>query len=376
MKTVGYGLVGVGYFGAELGRILKTEEEAKVVAVYDPENGDTIAAELGCDSEKSLEAICSRPDIDCIVVATPNYLHHDPVVMAAKHGKNVFCEKPIALNFKDCDEMVRVCQENHVIFMAGHVMNFFNGVHHAKELIKEGVIGDILYIHTARNGWEDIQPSISWKKIRSKSGGHLYHHIHELDCVQFLMGGVPETVYMNADNVAHRGKEFGDEDDVIFINMKFPNHRYAVCEWGSAFHWPEHYVLIQGTKGAIKLDMFDAGGTLHLNGKDTHFLLHESKEEDDDRTRIYHSTEMDGAIQYGHPGKKPPLWLQGIIKKEMKYLNDLMHGMKPTEEFKPLTTGVAARDAIATADACTLSAKENRVVKLTEIVGDMDTRIE
>lgn len=43
-------------------------------------------------------------------------------------------------------------------------MNFFNGVHHAKELINQGVIGKVLYCHTARNGWEEQQPTISWKK--------------------------------------------------------------------------------------------------------------------------------------------------------------------------------------------------------------------
>lgn len=363
-----YGVVGVGYFGAELARIMKQNEDANIVAVYDPDNGKTIAEELGCDATESLNELVTRDDIDCVIVATPNYLHKEPVIEAAKHGKHVFCEKPIALSYQDCDEMVRTCEENNVTFMAGHVMNFFNGVHHAKELIKDGVIGDVLYCHSARNGWEDIQPSVSWKKNREKSGGHLYHHIHELDCVQFIMGEMPETVYMNADNVAHRGEAFGDEDDMIFINMKFSNHRYAVLEWGSAFHWPEHYLLIQGTKGAIKLDMFDAGGTLKVDGKETHFLLHESQEEDDDRTRIYHGTEMDGAIQYGKPGKKTPMWLHGIMVKEMKYLNNIMHGMKPDDEFRPLLTGEAARAAIATADACTKSSAEGRVVKVSEIL--------
>lgn len=56
MKTVGYAIVGTGYFGAELGRIMKTKEGAKIVAVYDPENGAAIAAELGCDNESSLKA--------------------------------------------------------------------------------------------------------------------------------------------------------------------------------------------------------------------------------------------------------------------------------------------------------------------------------
>ena len=58
--------------------------------------------------------------------------------------------------------------------------------------------------------------------------------------------------------------------------------------------------------------------------KKCYFLIHESQEEDDDRTRIYHSTEMDGAIAYGKPGKRTPLWLSSVIDKEMRYLHEIM----------------------------------------------------
>ena len=95
---INYGVVGVGYFGAELARIMKKENDAKIVSVFDPENGEKIAQELGCDAEQSLDSLVSREDIDCVIVATPNYLHKEPVIKAAEHGKHVFCEKPIALN--------------------------------------------------------------------------------------------------------------------------------------------------------------------------------------------------------------------------------------------------------------------------------------
>lgn len=364
-----YGVVGVGYFGAELARFMNDIEDAQVTVVYDPENGESIAKELNCDNASSLDELVSREDIDCVIVATPNYLHKEPVIKAAKNKKNVFCEKPIALNYKDCDEMVKVCKENGVIFFAGHIMNFFNGVMHAKKLINDGEIGKVLFCHTARNGWEDVQENISWKKIREKSGGHLYHHIHELDCVQFIMGGTPETVTMVANNVAHQSEKFGDEDDMIFITMEYPDNRYALLEWGSAFRYGEHYVLIQGEKGYIKLDMYNCKGTIKISGhKEEDFLVHETKEEDDDRTRIYNSTEMDGAIQYGKPGKKTPMWLSSIMKKEMFYLNEILHGKKADGDFEKLLTGEAARAAIATADACTLSKIENRKVRLDEII--------
>lgn len=367
MKSIGYAIVGTGYFGAELGRILETIEGAKLVAVLDPENGETIAKELNCDVETDLDVLCARPDVEAVIVATPNYLHKEPVLAAARHGKNVFCEKPIALSYADCDEMVRACEEAGVVFMAGHVMNFFNGVRHAKKLINEGKIGKILYCHSARNGWEQVQPSVSWKKIRAKSGGHLYHHIHELDCIQFIMGPATE-VTMTGGNVAHKGEHFGDEDDMLFLNLQFGNNTFAVVEYGSAFRWSEHYLLIQGTEGAIRLDMKDTGMTVRTPQGEEHYLLHRTKEEDDDRTLTYNTKmEMDGAVLYGKPGKKPPLWLHGIMEEEMKFFNGIMHGEPVTEEFKNLLNGKAARDAIATADAATLSLREDRKVKISEI---------
>ncbi|MFA6682346.1 MAG: Gfo/Idh/MocA family oxidoreductase, partial [Sphaerochaeta sp.] len=78
--------------------------------------------------------------------------------------------------------------------------------------------------------------------------------------------------------------------------------------------------------------------------------------------------EMDGAIMYGQPGKKPPLWLNSIMKNEMRFFHQVMQGMPPAEEYRPLLTGDAARASIATADAATLSLKENRKVSVAEIM--------
>lgn len=368
MKTIGYALVGVGYFGAELGRIMARQPGARIAAVLDPENGPAVAAELGCEVETDLDALCARGDVDAVIVATPNYLHKEPVLAAARHKKHVFCEKPIALRYADCDEMVKAAQQSGVVFMAGHVMNFFRAVRHAKRLIAQGGIGEVLYCHSARNGWEEPQPSVSWKKLRAKSGGHLYHHIHELDCIQFLMGPARQ-VTMVGGNVAHKGPRFGDEDDLLLISMEFEGGRYALMEYGSAFHWPEHYLLIQGTKGAIRIDMCNVGMTVKgADGAEERYLVHESEQEDAQRTQIYHSTEMDGAIQYGRPGKTPPLWLQGIMEQEMGFFNGVLHGEPVPEEFRPLMTGEAARAAIATADACALSLRENRKVAVAEVM--------
>lgn len=77
--------------------------------------------------------------------------------------------------------------------------------------------------------------------------------------------------------------------------------------------FPERYILIQGTKGYIRLDMCNVGMTVKtMDSGEEHYLLHENQEEDDQRTYIYHSTEIDSAIQYGHPGKSPRCGSTGL----------------------------------------------------------------
>ena len=78
---------------------------------------------------------------------------------------------------------------------------------------------------------------------------------------------------------------------------------------------------------------------------------------------------MDGAIMYGKPGKNPPMWLDTLMKKEMIYFHYLVQGGKADEEFKPLIDGTAASASIATADALTLSLRDNRKVDVSEVIG-------
>ena len=370
MTEIRYGIVGTGYFGVALGRAIYELPNARIVSVFDPQHAAAFAQEVGAREEKSVEELCQRDDIDAVIVASPNWAHAQPVVAAAKNGKHVFCEKPIALTFADCAKMLNAAEAAGRIFMAGHVMHFMNGVRKAKALIADGTLGDILYCRAVRTGGEEIQPDVSWKKKRELSGGHLYHHIHELDVVQSIMGPAKE-VFMAGGNVAHTGPQFGDEDDLLLITLDFGNDRFATLEYGSAFRWPEHSVLIQGTKGAIFIDLQNAGLELKTPDRQERFLLHRTQQEDDNRTEIYAGNKGSGAIVYGNPTTTAPLWLQGIIEMEVEYFHGLMSGEPITEEFAALTNGTAATAAIATADALSLSLKDGRKVSVSEITGNL-----
>lgn len=366
-RPVRYGLIGSGYFGLALGRGFAQLPGASITRVYDPENVEFAVDEFGAEASSSITELCESDDVDAVIVASPNWAHREAVIIAAEAGKPIFCEKPMALSYEDCSAMVDAANAAGVLLMSGHVMNFMSGVRRVKQLIADGVLGDVIYCRAARNGWEEPQPSISWKKRRELSGGHLYHHIHELDVVQFIMGA-PKTATMVGGNVAHHGEQFGDEDDLLLITLEFESGAFATLEYGSAFRWPEHYLLVQGTLGAAKIDMTNAGVTVRHSGTEERYLLHRTEEEDAQRTEIYASSATDGGIMYGNPSTVPPLWLSGIVEEETRYFHGLLTGAEPEPEFAALTDGSAARLSIATADALTRSLAEDRKVRVAEIV--------
>ena len=89
-----YGVVGVGYFGADLARFMNEFDDAQITVVYDPENGETIAQELQCVAAKSLEELVTSPNVDCVIVATPNYLHKETrLSLQQKNQKIMFSVK-------------------------------------------------------------------------------------------------------------------------------------------------------------------------------------------------------------------------------------------------------------------------------------------
>ena len=85
--VVNYGVVGTGYFGAELARYMKKNEGAVITVVYDPENAEAVAEELGARVASSLDELVQSDDVDCVIVASPNNLHKEPVIKLLRMEK-------------------------------------------------------------------------------------------------------------------------------------------------------------------------------------------------------------------------------------------------------------------------------------------------
>ena len=112
-----------GYFGAEFARAVKEMKGIQLAAVYSPgKSSERLSSELGCPRASSVNEIMENADIDAVIIATPNYLHHQHVLAAAEAGKHIFCEKPFALDAGEAAEMVEACRKAKVTLMVGHIM--------------------------------------------------------------------------------------------------------------------------------------------------------------------------------------------------------------------------------------------------------------
>ncbi|MDF2722062.1 MAG: oxidoreductase [Paenibacillus sp.] len=353
------GIIGSGYFGGGFARTINRLEGMKTVAVYGGSRAQPLADELGCKAYDRLEEMLAQSDVDAVIVATPNHAHKEPVILAAQHGKHVFCEKPFALSLADCDDMIAACERNGVVLMAGHIMHFMSGVRQVKSWIEAGEIGRPLVVHSERTGWENRQQAVSWKKQLHASGGHLFHHIHELDFLLSIMGPAV-NVHMAGGNLAHSGEGYGDEDDVLLLTLEFADGALGTMQYGSGFRWGEHYLKINGTDGAIKLDMERSVVILKKGNESTVCSLNDSPEEDAARMEGYQ--RRNGGVFYGTPTTELPLHLSSLMAKEMNCFRNAVQGVPIEAEFMRLFNGSAARISVATAEAAMRSNQERRWV--------------
>ncbi len=135
-------MIGAGRVGKlHSGTLKRYLPDGDVVALVDTtaeilnETGD----EFGIDARfASLEQALDQVEFDAVVITTPTFTHRDLTVLAAEHGKHVYCEKPMALTLAECDEMIAVTERNGVILQLGFMRRFDPEFTHAAAMIEAG----------------------------------------------------------------------------------------------------------------------------------------------------------------------------------------------------------------------------------------------
>ena len=216
------------------------------------------------------DKLLEDPDVQAVYIPLPNHLHKEWVIKALKAGKNVLCEKPLALNAEDAKEMFAAARENNVILMEAYAYLHSPYIASLKADLQSGIIGDVDYIETAflTQGYvEDI-------RIHKEMGGGALYDLGCYCTTMILSMTDSEPEYVMAD------AEFNDNGVDVFTSaiMKLKNGVRAAFTVGMIFppgtDARKDRLYIHGSKGTISSDVeYNQAGelcyTIISEGKET-----------------------------------------------------------------------------------------------------------
>jgi len=192
-----------------------------------------------------------KSDIDCVFIASVNSHHYEQVIKAAEAGKNILCEKPLAMNSKQGEEMVEACKKNNVLLAVNYLLRVYPQVIKARELIKNQTIGKLVSVSTSFN--LDFSPGNNFRFIKELSGGGALRDLgtHMIDLLRFFGGEIIEiNGYM--DNIIYNY----EVEDFVTALVKFENNSYG--SFNVSFNTKKAFnrIEILGNEGSMSIENF------------------------------------------------------------------------------------------------------------------------
>jgi len=275
-RKVGYCMVGLGRISMQhFMPACRTTRQSRVTALVSGhrDKAERMAAEYGIPREniysyENYDAIATNQDIDAVYVALPNSMHAEYTIRAAKAGKHVLCEKPMATSVADAQAMVDACRAANRKLMIAYRCQLEQTNLHAIDLIRSGKLGKVEAIQSAygfnigRNEW----------RCNSKlaGGGPLMDvGIYSLNACRYLTGEEPAELHGYASVIDQDGR-FKEVEENLAWTMKFPSGVVASCDTAYGADMPGYY-RVHGSKGVLHVDAaFGYEGqilTAHVQGQ-------------------------------------------------------------------------------------------------------------
>lgn len=260
------GLIGSGRAGMIHARNMSFHvRDAQMVCVCDADesNARKAAEELGCEYDTDYLEMLKRKDLDAVIVAVPTKYHREIVVAAAALGKHIFCEKPMAMNTEECADMIRAAEKNHVLLQIGFMRRFDQGFRRAKELVREGKIGEVVMVKSLTHG-----PSTphEWMYDIEKSNGPLAEvNSHDIDTLRWITESEVKSVYAIAGNYrcGDAREKYPDFYDSVLMSVRMDNGMMGCIDGAQGVEYGyDARVDIVGTKGLITVGDLKGTSTL------------------------------------------------------------------------------------------------------------------
>lgn len=204
---VNVGVIGCGWAGEKHVEAYSLLSEAEVVALADVDRGraERLARRFKVESyHQDYRRILEDPRVEAVSICLPHYLHSKVTVEAAEAGKHVLCEKPMAARLDEADRMIEAAEKAGVVLMIAENVRFHPVNLKLKELVEEGVVGDVFLARIFRDhrmyGYLRERP---WLLDKGKAGGGIWlaGGIHDVDALRMIVGEVDSVILLPARKV-------------------------------------------------------------------------------------------------------------------------------------------------------------------------------
>jgi len=318
-------IMGLGSYGTRVAEAMKDSKRAKLVGVIsgtpskikDWQRKYSIP-EKNCYNYENFDRIKDNPDIDAVYIITPNALHHDQCIRVAKAGKHVICEKPMAVNAKEGQEMVDACKKANVKLLIGYRMHFEPKTLEIIRLRNEGAFGKVLFFQ-GLCGFIIGDPN-QWRLNRQLAGGGAMMDIgiYAVNGSRYMIG--EEPIYVTAQETKTNPEKFKEGvDETIQFQLGFPSGAVASCLSTYAMNNLDRFFL-NGDKGFAEMQPSTGYGPIQgrTNKGELNF------------PHVTHQTvQMDEMSDIILKGKKPIVPVDGEEGvKDMKIIDAIFLAVK------------------------------------------------
>jgi len=255
IKDYGFAIIGCGHIGEKHARVLSELEGAKIVAVSD--NVKDRAVEFGkkynAKPYTDFSKLLKNKDVDIVTLCTPSGMHAQMTIEAAKAGKHVITEKPMALTLRGADKMIEECKKHNVRLFVIKQNRYNPPIKRLKEAIDKGRFGKLFLANTTVR-WSRPQKYYdkdSWRGTYRMDGGVIMNQAsHHIDLLRWLIGPV-DSVFAKIGTLAHDI----EVDDTAIVVLRFKNGVLGTIEVTTGI-FPKNLegsVAVFGTKGSAKV---------------------------------------------------------------------------------------------------------------------------
>ncbi len=247
-------VLGAGRIGQIHAANVAANPLAQLVAVADPiaAAGNALAAKLNCEATTDAEALIQRADIDAVVIGTPSDTHAKLMLIAAKAGKSVLCEKPVDNDLNKADQAVAELKQLNAKVMMAFNRRFDPSNIELKRAIEAGDIGEVRQVLISSR-----DPGLPPRDYIATSGGIFRDMaIHDFDMARFLLGEEPVEVYAKATRIVNPGlmAEFDDYDALMVIMQTASGKQCHInCCREASYGYDQRFEIL-GSKGMLLND--------------------------------------------------------------------------------------------------------------------------